>query len=93
VSRGPAILLAVVAVLATTAGLILAAETRRAPDSDDGRVQFREFIGGPGGGATVDATRCVYGFDPRLESDCLQDLGPVPAAKPFCVCHGCSLGP
>jgi hypothetical protein len=76
-----------------SAGLILAAEYRRAPDSVETGAQFRDFIGGPGGGTAMDLSRCAYGFDPRIESDCSQDLGPVPAAKPFCICHGCSLGP
>jgi hypothetical protein len=45
-------------------------------------------VGGLGGGAELDMSRCIHGFDPRLDGECGQDLGPIPAANPFCTCDG-----
>ncbi len=87
-SRGPVVLLLFVGILSAAAGSLLAIDSQARSRGDDRGAEFQRLVGGLGGGAELDMSRCIHGFDPRLDGECGQDLGPIPAANPFCTCDG-----
>jgi hypothetical protein len=73
--------------LAATAGVLLAVADRSRRDRESAAEEFQQLVGGLGFGPTVDVTHCPFGFDPRLDTGCQEDHGPVPGGFSFCPLH------
>jgi hypothetical protein len=86
-TRAPALLLMLLATLTAAAGACLVIGSRPAAGRDD----FQRLVGGLGGGPALDLAPCPFAFDPRLDSACAEDYGPVPAGTSLCPYHACSV--
>lgn len=74
-SRGGALLLATLAAFAFVS--VLVGISAGAPDGDKG-CAFQRATGGVGLGSTVSVAWSFFGFDPRLEAACENELTPLP---------------
>ncbi len=86
--HGPAILLALIALLSAAAALMLglgpAEPGPRAP-------AFQRLVGGLGFGPAVAPDGCTFNFDPRLCPRCGREHGPIPGGADFCPAHAVSV--
>jgi hypothetical protein len=74
---------------ASTAVLIV--ENRPQRLRDDRAEQFQHLVGGLGFGPAMDLSSCAFAFDPRLDSGCRQEDGPIPGGSCFCPRHAGSI--
>jgi hypothetical protein len=77
--------------LAISAGVLSAVEERSQREREAANEEFQRLVGGLGFGPAVDVTSCPFCFDPRLDSDCQQDQGPIPGGGCFCPLHANSV--
>jgi hypothetical protein len=82
-----------VLLLTVLAGGILLAENRPQPQRASTREAFQHLVGGLGFGPALDLSSCPFGFDPRLQSSCSFDCGPIPGGSCFCRRHAGAVFP
>lgn len=88
---GDRMVLALVAGLVLSAGVVLATEAQRGAKRERRAREFQTLLRGLGMGASVDLNGCAFAFDPRLERQCSRDLGPLPSGSAFCARHALSV--
>jgi hypothetical protein len=89
--QAPLAILAGILLLAVSAAVILAVESRDTGAGAARAEEFQQLVGGLGFGPAVDLSRCPNSLDPRLGRHCPEDLGPVPGGGYFCPHHACSI--
>ncbi|MFP6769162.1 MAG: hypothetical protein VB859_13400 [Planctomycetaceae bacterium] len=80
-------LLAVIAVLVIAAGVAVAHYRQPVPTRAADAAGFQQLVGGLGFGPSVELSTCPVQFDPRLETTCNAQTGPIPAGG--LLCPGC----
>jgi hypothetical protein len=80
-----------IALLAGTAGLLIASDSLVSTRRDRRSEEFQRLVGGLGLGPAIDLSRCGFSFDPRLCPDCPLNHEPVPGGVYFCPHHACSI--
>jgi hypothetical protein len=90
-AKGPLLLGAAIAALTMAAAVLLAGEAWRAHARADTARDFQRLVGGLGLGPDLAGIRCWCGFDPRVDSTCSADYGPIPGGVRFCPQHACSI--
>ena len=79
--------------------LVLYGRRRRGPDRgelaparpEERGKEFQQLVGGLGLGPAVNLGDCCCCFEPRLDSACGFDRGPIPGGSCFCPRHACSV--
>src|SRR5258707_1370982 len=90
-TRGPRLLFALLVTLAAAAAAVLAVEELARSRKNARGEEFQRLVGGLGFGPALDLSQCTFGFDPRLEATCSQDVGPIPGGGWFCPYHAGSI--
>lgn len=89
--RGSGLLFGLFLVVVAGASVVLGISGRLSDEQVREGEQFQRLVGGLGFGAARDLRRCSFAFDPRLDSACSEDVGPIPAGSVFCPYHAGSI--
>jgi hypothetical protein len=89
--RGSGLLFVLFVAVVVGAGVVLGIDNRRSEVEAKRGEEFQRLVGGLGFGAARDLRRCIFAFDPRLDSACSEDAGPIPGGSVFCPYHACSI--
>jgi hypothetical protein len=84
------ILAATIASLALGATVVVL-QASFAPARSQTRRSFQRLVGGLGLGASLDAARCWFSFDPRIQGVCGNDVWPIPSGRFYCPEHAFSV--
>ena len=84
-------LLLILLVLSGGSAAVLTAESWPQRGQEERGQEFQQLVGGLGLGPAVDLGDCCCCFDPRLDSACGFDRGPIPGGSCFCPRHACSV--